>query len=73
MLDNYIKDVVSSFFIFWLAIGPVVYESYFKKQDDQQQKQVAPKLNEIGKIEDDKYTQMLKQIKMRQAEANDSQ
>lgn len=31
MLDNYIKDVVSSFFIFWLAIGPVVYESYFKR------------------------------------------
>lgn len=27
-----------------------------------------PKFNEIGQIEDDKYTQMLKQIKMRQAE-----
>jgi hypothetical protein len=31
MLDSYVKDVIGSFFLFFIAIGPVVYESYFKK------------------------------------------
>ena len=32
MLDSYVKDVVGSFLLFFVAIGPVVYESYFKKK-----------------------------------------
>ena len=32
MLDAYVKDVVGSFFLFFIAIGPVVYDSYFKKR-----------------------------------------
>jgi hypothetical protein len=32
MLDNYIKDVVGSFIVFWFAIGPVVYDAYFRKE-----------------------------------------
>jgi hypothetical protein len=31
MLDSYIKDVIGSFLLFFLAIGPVVYDQYFKK------------------------------------------
>ena len=37
MLDNYVKDVVGSFLLFWLAIGPVVYEAYFKKDQNERE------------------------------------
>ncbi len=30
MLDNYVKDVFGSFLLFWVAIGPIVYEAYFR-------------------------------------------
>jgi hypothetical protein len=59
MLDAYVRDVVTSFLMFFVVIGPVVYESYFKKNGEE----VAAKKEEFGKIEDDKYTKMLKQIK----------
>ena len=32
MLDSYIKDVVGSFLLFFIAIGPVVYQTYFKNK-----------------------------------------
>lgn len=32
LLDSYLRDVVGSFFLFFIAIGPVLYESYFKKR-----------------------------------------
>ena len=32
MLDSYIKDVVGSFLLFFLAIGPVVYDSIVKSR-----------------------------------------
>ena len=35
MLDGYVKDVVGSFLLFWVAIGPIVYEAYFKKEPSQ--------------------------------------
>lgn len=28
-LDSYIKDVIGSFFVFFIAIGPTVYRAYF--------------------------------------------
>jgi hypothetical protein len=56
MLDNYLKDTVGSFLIFWFVIGPVLYDAYIRKNDEQEKKDAAPKLNEIGHIEDDKYT-----------------
>lgn len=28
MLDSYVKDVASSFVIFWIIIGPVIYQTY---------------------------------------------
>lgn len=31
LLDSYLKDVFGSFLLFFVAIGPVVYECYFKK------------------------------------------
>lgn len=31
LLDSYIKDVVGSFFLFFIAIGPVVYYTVIKK------------------------------------------
>jgi hypothetical protein len=57
MLDDYVRDVVGSFVMFFFVIGPVVYESYFKQK---QLQDMAPKKEEFGKIEDDKYTKMLK-------------
>jgi len=60
MLDAYVKDVVSSFFMFFVVIGPVLYESYFKQK---QLDDAMPKREELGKVSDDKYTQMLKQVK----------
>ena len=32
MLDGYIKDVFGSFVIFFIIIGPVLYETYVKKR-----------------------------------------
>jgi len=29
MLDNYVRDVFGSFLVFWIIIGPVVYQAYF--------------------------------------------
>ncbi len=60
MLDSYIKDVIGSFLLFWIAIGPVVYESCIKKNQAVEEAKKAPKRDEIGNIEDDKYLQMLK-------------
>lgn len=53
MLDAYVKDVVGSFLMFFVVLGPVIYESYFKqkKLDD-----VLPKREELGTVVDDKYT-----------------
>lgn len=31
MLDSYIKDIIGSFLLFFVAIGPVVYDQYIKK------------------------------------------
>ena len=36
MLDNYIKDTVSSFVLFFFVIGPVVYKCYFKKEEKEE-------------------------------------
>ena len=52
LLDSYVKDVIRSFLVFFVAIGPVVYSTYFKKE-------VVPE--EPVKI--DKYAEMLKKIK----------
>ena len=37
MLDSYLKDIFGSFVIFWAALGPVVYEAYFRKSEMTQQ------------------------------------
>ena len=37
MLDSYLKDIFGSFVIFWAALGPVVYEAYFRKTEMTQQ------------------------------------
>ena len=31
MIETYFKDVVSSYLLFWLAIGPIAYRHYFKQ------------------------------------------
>jgi hypothetical protein len=41
MLDSYLKDIFGSFLIFWAAIGPVVYEAYFRKSEMSQQEKLA--------------------------------
>ncbi len=65
MLDHYVKDVIGSFLLFFVAIGPVIYQSYFQNKAILE---AMPKREEAGLIEDDKYTHMLKQIKNKQAE-----
>jgi hypothetical protein len=60
LLDDYFKDVFKSFFLFFLAIGPVIYIEYFKKE-------VKPEVSEDGMIVD-KYANMLKQIKQNQSD-----
>jgi hypothetical protein len=74
MLDSYVKDVVGSFLLFFVAIGPVVYENYFKKQKvlGEDGEPLPPQKDEIGHIQEDKYTQMLKQIKSRKSESQES-
>lgn len=32
MLDAYIKDIIGSFFLFFLAIGPMIYTTYIKNE-----------------------------------------
>jgi hypothetical protein len=51
LLDSYLKDVVSSFVLFWLVIGPVCYKTYIKKEE------VSPHNTE------DTYAEMLKKLK----------
>ena len=63
MLDAYVRDVVGSFLMFFVVIGPVIYESYIKQK---KLEEIIPKREEAGKIVDDKYTQMLKQVKSAQ-------
>ena len=31
LLDSYLKDVLSSFALFWIIIGPVCWKAYFSK------------------------------------------
>jgi len=35
MLDNYVKDVVKSFFTFWILIGPTIYKAHIQKIEDE--------------------------------------
>ena len=59
MLDSYLKDIFGSFLLFFVAIGPVVYECYFKKVNPEDEKQV-PQKDILGDVQEDKYTKMLK-------------
>jgi hypothetical protein len=58
LLDSYLKDVFGSFLLFFVAIGPVVYECYFKRVSAEEKK--IPQKDELGEIDEDKYTKMLK-------------
>jgi len=51
--------------LFFIAIGPVVYDTTIKRKQEEAK---LPKREEVGKIEDDKYTKMLKQIKIKEIE-----
>lgn len=53
MLDAYVKDVIGSFFLFVVSIGPIIYLTYIKKPEDQIREQLL----------DDKYARLLKTIK----------
>ncbi len=55
MLNIYIKDVVGSFFLFWLMIGPVCYQVYVNK------KPVSEPEEKPHEIEDT-YASMLKKV-----------
>ena len=33
LLDSYVKDTIGSFLMFFMVIGPVAYDVYFKKGD----------------------------------------
>jgi hypothetical protein len=66
MLDDYVRDVIGSFLLFFIAIGPVVYHTYFRAKKEEEN--VMPKLNEIGNVEDDKYLKMLKSVKAKEEE-----
>jgi hypothetical protein len=59
MLDSYLKDIVGSFLLFFVAIGPVVYECYFKKANPEDEK-IVPQKDVLGEVQEDKYTKMLK-------------
>ena len=53
LLDSYVKDVFSSFLVFFIVIGPTVYREYIKDE-----------VKEIKEVAlNDKYADMLKKIK----------
>ena len=33
ILDSYLRDVIKSFFVFWMVIGPVTYDAYFRPKE----------------------------------------
>ena len=35
LLDSYLKDTVSSFFLFFVLIGPACYRAYYDKLEDE--------------------------------------
>ena len=43
LLDSYLKDVFGSFLLFFVAIGPVVYECYFKRLPIEDEKKIPKK------------------------------
>ena len=58
LLDAYIKETVSSFFLFFVMIGPIVYKTHFKGEN-QEDETTSDK-------EEDTYVRMLKNYKIRQ-------
>lgn len=53
MLDSYVKDVASSFVIFWIIIGPVIYQTYIQKKelrDDEVKDTFAVMLNKVNDV-----------------------
>ena len=51
LLDSYVKDVTSSFVLFWVCIGPIIYKTYFVKEEprqDQIQDTFAVMLNNVN-------------------------
>ena len=50
LLDSYVKDVASSFVLFWVCIGPIIYKTYFQKEE--------PREDEI----EDSFAVMLKNV-----------
>ena len=57
MLNIYMIDIASSFFMFWVMIGPIAYQVYVKKEPVQTQE--SP--NEV----EDTYASMLKKLHKR--------
>eukprot|EP00347_Sterkiella_histriomuscorum_P020230 403338594 len=60
-LDSYLKDVFGSFILFFLAIGPTVYQVHFKKA-----KPILKDKDQVPIMQDDKYTSILRKIKAKQ-------
>ena len=67
-LDSYLKDVIGSFFLFFIAIGPVIYTTHFKKaQLEKEEKELDDKYaNMLVQIRDAQEQQMAEQMKMLQ-------
>jgi hypothetical protein len=55
LYDDYLKDVALSFVLFWVALGPTVYRSYFVDPLAEKKKEEEEK--------EDKYVKMLKKLK----------
>ena len=62
-LDTYLKDVVGSFLLFFVAIGPVVYYTYFSNKLDK--KMQGEEEEQEQKVIEDKYAKMLVAISER--------
>lgn len=65
-LDSYFKDIFKSFIFFWVVIGPVLYKTYYLKEE------LFPKDGygkEAGILEvEDRAATILKQIKAPEGE-----
>ena len=59
-LDSYLLDVGKSFALFWILIGPVLYKTYYKKEDLFEKDEHME--NEIHQVEDRTVT-LLKRLK----------
>ena len=72
-LDTYFKSIITNFGLFFVIIGPTLYQTYVKKQNiltENHESELADQLSEDMTKESDSYVEILKNLKRTQYKAS---